>query len=40
MDLTGVTLDTANVAAGGLVVVTALVAIWAIKATIAIFRQR
>lgn len=40
MDMTGVSLDTTNIAAGGLIVVGALTAIWAIKETIALFRRR
>ncbi len=40
MDLTGVTLDTTSVAAGGLLVVTGLAVIWGIKKTIGMFQTR
>ena len=40
MDLTGLILPTAGIAAGGLIVVTALTTIWAIKSTVAIFGCR
>jgi hypothetical protein len=40
VDLTGVTLDITGAEAAGLVVITALLAIWALYATIALFRRK